>query len=203
VKKVDGMPLLSKSELNRLVGQEYQSVKFSKSLEKAVTDEIDHKKTYDVFLSHSYLDRETVFKLNYLLEERLGLDVFVDWIENPDLDRSQVTPETAAQLRGVMDRCKTLVYAISANSAGSKWMPWELGYSDARHGRVAVLPISDYQSTTAAYMNQEFLGLYPYIDIDDSVNGNRYLWIKDPQNRHKYALFHFWPYGVDLKVHSP
>lgn len=117
-------------------------------------------KQYDIFLSHSYSDKETVLQLNYFMEEILGLDVFVDWIEKPELDRSKVTAATAADMRDVMNRCATLVYAISTTSSNSKWMPWELGYSDAKHGKVAILPIADSPSSAATYRSQEFVGLW-------------------------------------------
>jgi hypothetical protein len=198
------MSLLSKSELNRIVGQSYRSETFS----KAVTDSIriaraDPSNKYDIFLSHSYLDKETILQLNYILEEMLNFKVYVDWIENPDLDRSQVNNETALELRSVMDRSTSLLYAISANAASSKWMPWELGYSDARHGRVAVLPISDYETTSWAYKDQEFISLYPYVDIENNTSGDRHLWVIDPSDPGKYTTLRAWhSFGV-LPKHTP
>lgn len=165
---------------------------------KSMTDaaaERSADKEYDVFLSHSYSDRETILQVNYFLEEMMGLDVFVDWIEKPALDRSAVTPKTAAEMRDVMDRCATLIFAVSTTSSTSKWMPWELGYSDAKHGRVAVLPIADSASTVVAYRNQEFVGIYPYIEYDPKSgdnSGNKYLWVHDPLNPRTYSLFSNW-----------
>ena len=198
------MPLLSKSELSSLVGQSYKSATFSKSLsESKILERVDGTKKYDIFLSHSSLDKETIFQLNYLLEEKLGLEVFVDWIEKPELDRTVVTPETALELRDAMDRSTSLVYAISANSSESKWMPWELGYSDAKHGRVAVLPITDYKVTAEAYKSQEFIGLYPYINIADAQGGGRHLWVHDPRDWNKYSKFQYWRSGGGLINHRP
>lgn len=196
------MPLLSKTELNNLVGQSYKSATFSKSLnESEKLERVDGTTEYDIFLSHSYLDKETIFQLNYLLEEEMGLEVFVDWIEKPELDRSEVTPETASELRDAMDRSASLVYAISANSSASKWMPWELGYSDAKHGRVAILPITSAMTTAIAYQSQEFVGLYPYIDIADMQSGGRYLWVNDPNDWRNYALFKSWRNSGQLIRH--
>jgi hypothetical protein len=50
-----------------------------------------------------------------------------------------------------MDKSASLLYAVSDNSSESKWMPWELGYSDALHGRVAVVPITDQETATESY----------------------------------------------------
>lgn len=107
------MPVLTKSDLNRIVGQSYKSAEFSQSIRKAVNLERlssdSQKQKYDVFLSHSYLDKEIILQVNYFMEEILGLDVYVDWIEDPDLDRGNVTPETANRVREVMSRCSSLV----------------------------------------------------------------------------------------------
>ena len=94
-----------------------------------------------------------------------------------------------------MNRCTTLVYAISTTSSDSKWMPWELGYSDAQHGRVAVLPIADSASSAASYKSQEFVELYPYIQYDGisgDQSGKKHLWVYDPLNQERYSLFSEW-----------
>jgi hypothetical protein len=119
--------------------------------------------SYDVFLSHAFKDAEIVEGIKLFLESK-GLKVYVDWLENPQLDRSNVTPETAEVLREAMRHSKTLLYAASTNAAASKWMPWELGYSDALHGKVAILPIAPAGQLLNAYKGQEYLGIYPYVD---------------------------------------
>jgi len=198
------MPILSKQELNGLVGDAYKSVEFSKSATASKSlERIDGTRRYDIFLSHSSLDMETIQQLNYLLEEILHFSVFVDWIEHPELDRSKVSPTTAAIIRSAMDRSDSLLYAVSANSAGSKWMPWELGYSDAKHGKIAILPISTYRTTSENFGGQEYLGLYPYVTIDsDMAETGRYLWIHDPENWYKYHKFGMWKAGWELIDHG-
>jgi len=136
-------------------------------------------------------------QVNSLLEDKYGLDVFVDWIEKPHLDRSKVTTETAIELRDVMDRSKSLVYVTSEKSKSSIWMPWELGYSDAKHGRVAVLPIS----SNSKYENQEFVGLYPYIDRAKDKDGNYSLWVNDSKDAAYYAKFKIWLKNGKLPMH--
>jgi hypothetical protein len=100
---------------------------------------------FDVFLSHSYLDatmnKAAMLALQAELES-FGLTVYVDWIIDRQLDRSQVTKQTARKLRRRMDHCQCLFFATSANSQRSRWMPWELGYMDGRCGRVAILPVA-------------------------------------------------------------
>jgi hypothetical protein len=102
--------------------------------------------------------------------ERLGLSVYVDWIDDSKLDRSKVTIKTAALLRERMKACSSLVYANSANSSNSVWMPWELGYFDGiRPRQVWVLPlVIDYDTE---FKNQEYLGLYPPVEKLSSLGG--------------------------------
>lgn len=130
--------------------------------------------TYDIFLSHSFADATMILGLKKTLEG-FGFSVYVDWIEDPTLNRSRVTPATAAVLRERMRSCRSLLYASSPNATASKWMPWELGYFDAYKGLVAVVPI--VESNQSSFVGQEYLGLYPYVDEATSTNGQLYLWI--------------------------
>jgi hypothetical protein len=82
--------------------------------------------TFDVFLSHSFLDALAIEGVKELLEGS-GLRVYVDWVEDRQLDRSQVTAETAKLLRTRMRCSQSLIFATSRTSSNSKWMPWELG----------------------------------------------------------------------------
>jgi hypothetical protein len=117
---------------------------------------------YDVFLSHSVRDAVLVLGLKKALEAE-KLTVYVDWLEDPDLDRSNVTALTAQKLRERMRMCRTMVYATSTNATVSRWMPWELGYFDAYHtqSRVAICPIQD---GTGSYAGQEYLGVYKRLE---------------------------------------
>jgi hypothetical protein len=129
--------------------------------------------TFDIFLSHSSEDADVIAGLKVMLE-REGLSVYVDWLEDPQLDRSHVTAETAGMLRNRMNHCGSLVYASSTASSNSKWMPWELGYFDGRRpGRVGILPV--VTTPGAGFRGQEYLGLYPVIEqIDFEGLGRRF-----------------------------
>lgn len=118
--------------------------------------------TYDVFLSHSFHDAQAILGLHGLLTEQ-GLRVYVDWIDDPELDRSRVSPSTAARLRERMKSSRSLVYATSQAARNSRWMPWELGYFDGiRDGsRVSILPVED---GVTAFNGEEYLGLYKVIE---------------------------------------
>ncbi|CAN7700628.1 TIR domain-containing protein [Mesorhizobium sp. LjRoot246] len=124
--------------------------------------------SFDVFLSHSRLDSELILGVKAILEQ-LKLKVYVDWIDDPQLDRSSVTPATAQQLRKRMQQCKSLFYAHSTAATKSRWMPWELGYFDAFNGNVAIVPIAAASGTI--FKGEEFLGLYPYVDVTGRTPG--------------------------------
>lgn len=119
---------------------------------------------YDIFLCHAYLDAKVIEGLKNLLQEK-GFSVYVDWMENPELDHDRVTPANAAIVRDAMCRSSSLLYAASEACRKSLWTPWELGYSDALHSRVAVLPVAPGSTQGNTYRGIEYLGLYPYIDI--------------------------------------
>lgn len=154
------------------------------TVEKALRDVRNTSRTsFDVFLSHAKLDAELVLGVKAILEGR-GQTVYVDWIDDPHLDRSKVTPATADGLRRRMRQCTSLIYVYTRNATNSRWMPWELGYFDAYKGNVAVLPIAQ-SSSDGVYKGEEFVGLYPYVDVGASV-----LWVH--KSAHEYADFREW-----------
>lgn len=154
------------------------------------------KSRFDIFLSHSTSDAEIILGVKGVLEDH-GKTVYVDWLEDPQLDRSHVTPANAEIIRGRMRQSRSLVYVHSVNSVSSKWMPWELGYFDGFNGAVAILPVT---KNGDSFHGQEYLGIYPYIDeaprkgssvneIWLNKNSNAYLqwdsWINDPRDFRK------------------
>jgi hypothetical protein len=192
------MPLLSKPLLRR-----YQPVAnksaydAARELREAASRSFKSRGQYDVFLSHRSLDAKEVLALKLILES-FGFTVFVDWVENPQMDRAQVTKETAAYLRDAMNRSLSLLYAASENSSGSKWMPWELGYSDGLHGRIAIVPVKDQETASESFTGQEYLGLYPYISVKRDTFGKEVIWVNEGSLA--YVSLRDWLKGI--KPHS-
>ncbi len=116
---------------------------------------------FDVFISHSYADRERVREVHDRIVA-CGYSVYVDWINDAQLDRAKVNPATAELLRSRLKRSGTVFYAVSKKSRSSKWMPWELGFFDAWASRVFILPLDE--STVEYAKGQEYLGLYKAVD---------------------------------------
>lgn len=145
-------------------------------------------KTYDIFLSHSSKDAELIFGVKVTLED-LGYSVYVDWVDDPQLDRSQVNETTAELLRERMDASKSLFYVTTENAESSKWMPWECGYFDGVKDKVAILPVKQY-SYDNEYKGQEYLGLYPYCLKANDTNQKSRLWIY--KNKNNYLVYEAW-----------
>ena len=159
------------------------------------------KSAYDIFLSHSYLDKALVYALVDLFNDA-GYSVYVDWMVDSQLDRSSVTADTAKILRDRMNTCKGLAYIATANISTSKWCPWELGYMDGKQkSRCAILPVLDSQATK--FSGQEYLGIYPYIDYEKVKNGEQYeFWVNDPADGQKYISLKEWLTGNDPYKHE-
>lgn len=155
------MGLFNETELRRSA----RSERISKSVTTAsvLREERNYpKNSYDIFLCHSMMDEELIHGAKRELE-LAGFSVYVDWINDPLLDRSSVSAATADVLRRRMKSSRMLIYAHTLNSAFSRWCPWELGFFDGhKGGNVFLLPIA--QVSDANFSGQEYIGLYPYLD---------------------------------------
>lgn len=150
------------------------------SEEAAAVRPEDH---FNIFLSHCMKDAELVVGVKTLLEEQ-GLTVYVDWIDDQQLDRGRVTPATADLLRRRMRASDSMLFATSVSSPDSKWMPWELGYFDGfRPNRIAILPLVAVPG--GEFRGQEYLGLYPVVE-KLRANGQDRAFITPGQGSHKY-----------------
>ncbi len=89
--------------------------------------------------------------------------MYVDWIDDPQLERSRVTSGTADTIRNRMRECKAMVYATSSAAAESRWMPWELGFFDGYRGsaHISIMPI--LKTSWDTFAGLEFLGLYDLV----------------------------------------
>lgn len=132
-------------------------------LRESVYAATDHHR-FDIFLSHSSSDSDLILGVKALLENA-GYTVYVDWVDDAQLDRSHVTRETADLLRRRMKQSNSLVWVATEAAGDSKWMPWELGYFDGfKPGHVAILPLVNNQFD--AFKGQEYLALYPVVGND-------------------------------------
>jgi len=120
------MAILRKADLIREYNARQATV-YSEQVERSIArdrlrksaQDFSSASAYDMFLSHSYNDARAIQALRDLLKEA-GFTVYVDWIDDSQLDRERVTPETAAILRERMNRCTALLYATSESA--TKWL---------------------------------------------------------------------------------
>lgn len=155
-------------------------------------------KGYDVFISHSFLDQDLILTLVSLFND-CGYSVYVDWINDSALDRSNVNKKTAKLVKERIAQSKCLAYVVTSNTSKSKWCPWELGVADGfLKGRASILPILD-QSTN--FKGQEYLGIYPHIDYAGVQNGKNDFWVNDPDDINTYVSLRSWISGNSLIRH--
>lgn len=186
------MALIDRQFLKNEANRRFANITKSLSSQELLFESKKIDQHYDVFLSHSYLDATEIKILKALIEEK-GLTVYVDWIEDYELDRNHVTKETAALIRHRMRNCDSLFYAFSENSTKSKWMPWELGYFDGFKGRVAIIPIKENPQFSDNYKGVEFVSLYPYVSITNNKYGISTGYINENENT--YVTFNEWKVG--------
>lgn len=149
---------------------------------------------FDMFLSHNIRDAEIVLGMKEIFVE-MGYKVYIDWIDDPQLNRRNVNKHTAAKLRSRMQQCNSLFFITTENSTDSKWMPWECGYFDGIKSKVAIVPVVQY-SSDEKYRGQEYLGLYPYCEKSPSRGGKELLYVYEDEKK-------YLPYDNWLKEGAP
>jgi hypothetical protein len=161
------MPFFDKPELKRAAGRlgsTYKSISESRRELKGRPWDT----SFDIFLSHCFSDLDYVLGLKNTIE-KMGYSVYTDWDADSDLNRRAVTSDTASILRQRMKHSRCVFYAVSGNSSESKWMPWELGYGDGLHSKVAIVPVTDRGQDSEDYRGLEYLGLCPYVAYDGHI----------------------------------
>lgn len=116
--------------------------------------------------------------------------MYVDWIIDPQLDRNNLTMETAEFIRNRLKHSKTLLFGISQNAIDSKWIPWELGYMDAHTQKCAVMPISRSSTPPQSFKGSEFLSLYPFVKKAKDIMDRDRLWVI--ASAYNYVIFDRW-----------
>lgn len=92
---------------------------------------LEQMKHYDLFLSHSYKDKDKLIELKDSLNA-IGLNVYMDWVNDKDeLLRELTCAETAKVITERIKASKAILYVHTNSSLDSKWTPWELGFASA------------------------------------------------------------------------
>lgn len=125
---------------------------------------LSNSQTFDIFLSYNIVDKAVVQGIYYYLS-MLGYKVYLDFIIDPELNRSYVTKQTAEKIRRRLRNSRSLIFAASEGASLSKWMTWELGMVDGNTSNCMLLPVArDYKNV---YDKKEYLKLYPVICLSN------------------------------------
>ena len=178
------MALYTSSYLKNL--SQRKTVLFSRQI---LNESKKNHTSFDIFLSHSFLDKDEVEGL-YIELTNQGYSVYVDWIIDPELDRNNITKKSAPLIRNRLKSSRTLLLAVSVNATVSKWMPWELGYVDGNTNKCAIVPISKSNYAPNSYSGVEYLSLYPFIKkVQTRGIGEKLFVIEETL---KYIIFDDW-----------
>ncbi len=172
-----------------------QGVPYNFSAARVLTERMQKQASvagHDIFLSHAFDDKELILGVALILED-LGYTVYLDWRDDPSLDRKNVNQATALKLRERMRNSKCLFFATTDNTCNSKWMPWELGFKDGQSNRSAILPLQDTRPDD--YKGQEYLGIYPYLTQQRSQAGQERLWVR--RSMTCFIVFEDWLEGKE------
>ena len=112
------------------------------------------------FLSHSHKDSELAKSLQGFLQA-MGWLVYIDW-EDTSMP-SKPDRETARKIKEKIQRLDWFLYLATANSALSRWCPWEIGYADGVKDidKVVIIPTRD---SVGRNHGNEYLALYRNVD---------------------------------------
>ena len=122
---------------------------------------LEQMKHYDLFLSHSYKDKDKLIELKDSLNA-IGLNVYMDWVNDKDeLLRDLTCAETAKVITERIKASKAILYVHTNSSLDSKWTPWELGFASALN-----MPILVYRPEPTEN-EPEYLQLYIPVVLEE------------------------------------
>ncbi len=192
------MPLYTTDYLKSLARERIQVINEAKQ-NKALRS----KTSFDIFLAHSLNDQQAVYGLYIDLTDQ-GFSVYVDWIVDGQLDRDNVTNESAEVIRGRLKSSKSLLLAMSTNAIVSKWIPWELGYVDGHNSNCALVPVVEGSAHQKSFKGKEYFTLYPYITRMPIKGQIDKRWVVESDNT--YVIANAWinegkqPFKHDVQV---
>lgn len=116
------------------------------------------------FLSHSHKDSTLAKGLQGFLQSK-GWLVYIDW-EDMSMP-SKPNRETAQKIKNKIKRFDWFFYLATANSASSRWCPWEIGYADGVKDidKIVIIPTRD---SAGRNHGNEYLDLYRNVDVAQS-----------------------------------
>ena len=142
--------------------KDFRVISTPHDLLKAIyNSQLEQMKHYDLFLSHSYRDKDKLIELKNTLNA-LGLNVYMDWVNDKDeLIRTLTSKDTAIVITERIKASKAILYVHTNSSMNSKWTPWELGFAYAIGKPVLVYKVE------ASNDDPEYLQLFELVVFED------------------------------------
>lgn len=107
-------------------------------LQRIYTSPLEKMKEYDLFISHSYKDKDALIRIKALLNGQ-NLNVYLDWVNDKDeLLREKTCAETAAVITERIRNSRAILYIHTEESINSRWTPWEIGFAHALGKKICV-----------------------------------------------------------------
>lgn len=150
-------------------------------LDAIYNTQLEQHKTFDLFLSHSSKDVDTLFQMKTMLNSQ-GLNVYIDWVNDREQLRRELTNRATAKV--IIERiksCKAMMYIHTEASTASQWTPWELGYAYALGKKICVLQLY-VDASKPAYLDIYDKAVFEDDGIYVESNANRTIinnWISE------------------------
>jgi hypothetical protein len=115
------------------------------------SESIQIKKSFDIFISHSFSDQMKIITLFKLLNEQ-GYICYCDWTSDNDfLKRSMVSEYTKEVLKIRIEQSGCVLYARSDNAVKSPWIKFELEYAVSLKKTIVELNINEISTEDIPY----------------------------------------------------
>lgn len=138
------------------------------------------RSTTSVFLSHAHLDKDLVQQAQIIFKN-LGIEVYVDWM---DESMPQVCSGiTANNIKVKIQTNEKFVLLASDRAIASKWCNWEVGIGDTyklSKDNLLIVPIAESRDS---WTGNEYLQLYPQLEVKRDYYGNLTYHVKYPNGR--------------------
>jgi hypothetical protein len=109
----------------------YQIIVQKKLVKFLNSNSVESKKKYDIFISHSYLDKDLVKNMKNTINF-LNLSCYYDWTSDQDfLKRNLISDYTKEVLKKRIEQSKALILVLTHNVIAeaeiiSEWVRWKL-----------------------------------------------------------------------------
>lgn len=124
--------------------------------------QLEKRKMFDVFLSHSSRDIELLLRLKAILNHS-NLNVYIDWVNDKEaLQREKTSVNTANVIIERLKASTALLYVHTTASFNSQWTPWELGYFHSLKNKICVYAPDDIKKPP-------FIEIYPTVELKNST----------------------------------